>query len=67
MAARKTAKRDETPDAPEAESAPVDIPEEAVGDGPKPPVEVPSIMGSTFAERAAANKALAERRTESKG
>ena len=41
--------------------------EEAVEDGPKPAVEVPSIMGSTFAERAAANKALAERRAESKG
>ena len=69
MAARKAtqAKQDETVEVPEVESTPVDIPEEAVEDGPKPAVEVPSIMGSTFAERAAANKALAERRAESKG
>ena len=69
MAARKAAqaKQGETVKTPEVESAPVEVPEQAVEDVPKPAVEVPSIMGSTFAERAAANKALAERRTESKG
>ena len=66
MAARKTtqAKQD---GAVEVESVPVEVPEEAVEDSPKSAVEVPSIMGSTFAERAAANKALSELRTESKG
>ena len=60
MSARKSA---ETKPQPEA----VDVPDEVTPDGPKEPVKVPSIMGSTFAERAAANKAVAKSRTEAKG
>lgn len=71
MATRKPAEKPK-PEVVEAEReqskvVAVDIPEKATALEPKPPVKVPSIMGSTFAERAAANKAVGEKRTESKG
>lgn len=56
MAARKSAETE--PEVVETETAETEA---------KPPVKVPSIMGSTFAERAAANKAVAKIRAEAKG
>jgi len=56
MSARKSAETNPQPKA-------VDVPDEVTPDVPK----VPSIMGSTFAERAAANKAVAKSRAEAKG
>ena len=60
MSARKSAETNPQPKA-------MDVPDEVTPDVPKPPVKVPSIMGSTFAERAAANKAVANGRAEAKG
>jgi hypothetical protein len=60
MSARKSAETNPQPKA-------VDVPDEVTPDVPKPPVKVPSIMGSTFAERASTNKSVANGRAEAKG
>lgn len=60
MSARKSAETNPQPKV-------VDVPDEVTPDVPKPPVKVPSIMGSTFAERASANKSVANGRAEAKG
>lgn len=63
MATRKPAENERE----QSEVVAVDVPEKATPIEAKPSVKVPSVMGSTFAERAAANKAVGEKRTESKG
>ena len=68
MATRKPAEKPKPEVVEESpQSNPVDLPDKAAPLEAKPPVKVPSIMGSTFAERAAANKAVANSRTEAKG
>ena len=69
MAARKSVESTPAPEVVEEspQSNPVDLLDKAVPLEAAPPVKVPSIMGSTFAERAAANKAVANSRTEAKG
>lgn len=68
MATRKPAEKPKPEVVEEStQSNPVDLPDKATPLEAKPPVKVPSIMGSTFAERAAANKAVAKSRTEAKG
>lgn len=47
-------------------SKPVELPERATPLQPAEPTEVPAIMGSTFAERAAASKALHAQDAEDK-
>ena len=69
MAARKSVESEPAPEVVEesTQSNPVDLPDKATPLEAKPPVRVPSPMGSTFAERAAANKELAAKRSERKG
>ena len=68
MATRKPAEKPKPEVVEESpQSNPVDLPDKAAPLEAAPPVRVPSPLGSTFAERAAANKEFAAKRGERKG